>query len=344
MNIEENISLKEFTTFRVGGTAKYFTKLSNKEEIPELVKLAKEKSMPIFILGGGSNIIVSDNDFTMLVIKNEILGREILQESEHHVLISVGAGENWDECVAFCVEHGFIGVEALSAIPGTVGGAPIQNIGAYGTEAKDVIDSVLVYDIEGQDFKTFSNKECEFGYRDSVFKKFPGTYVVLEVVFKLQKHIPVKIPEYPGVAEKLKEKNIASPTLFDIRTVVTEIRARKLPDPHVIPNVGSFFKNPIISREIFEKIKAHFPNIKYFEVEGGIKIPAGWLIETAGLKGINFGAVGTYMNNAMVLVNNGDATFMDIKNAEEKIKTVIKEKFGIVLEREPVIINFNEIK
>ena len=336
MVIEENVSLREFTTFKVGGKAKYFARLKNKSEVPELIDFAKEKALPIFVLGGGSNIIVSDEDLVMLVIKNEILCREILSESESEVLLSVGAGENWDEFVGFCVERGFVGVEALSAIPGTVGGAPIQNIGAYGAEAKNIIDSVVVYDIEEGDYKTLSNIDCEFGYRDSVFKKNPGKYLVFEVVFKLGKNSPVPTPDYPGVSDQLKEKDITEPSLADIRMVITEIRSNKLPDPWVIPNVGSFFKNPIVSRDVFEKIKNDFPNIKYFEALNGVKIPAGWLIETAGLKGISFGPVGTYKNNAMVLVNNGDAGFGDIRNAEDKIRTAVKEKFGILLEREPI--------
>lgn len=340
MKIEENILLRDFTTFKVGGCAKYFSKLKNKSEISGLVNFGKEKGLPIFILGGGSNIIVSDGELPMLVIKNEILGQEILSEDGGGVLISVGAGENWDELVAFCVERGFIGIEALSAIPGTVGGAPIQNIGAYGAEAKDVIDYVSVYDIEEEVFKTFSNKECEFNYRDSIFKKFPGKYVVLEVIFKLHKNVPIKIPSYPGVAEKLKEKKITNPSLFYIREVITEIRANKLPDPWIIPNVGSFFKNPVVSQEVFENIKNKFPDVKYFQVEERFKIPAGWLIETAGLKGANFGAVGTYKNNAMVLVNNGGARFQDIYTAEENIRNTIREKFGIMLEREPIVVEF----
>lgn len=335
-----DVELKQFTTFKVGGRAKYFARLKNKSETAELVGFAKEKTLPVFVLGGGSNLIVSDENLYALVIKNEILGREMLNESESEVLISVGAGENWDEFVGFCVERGFQGVEALSAIPGTVGGAPIQNIGAYGAEASQAIDSVLVYDVEAKDFKTLLNHDCEFSYRDSIFKKFPGKYIVLEVIFKLQKNVSIKIPNYPGVAERLAEKNISEPTLKNIREVITEIRANKLPNPRIIPNVGSFFKNPIVSREVFEKIQENFPSVKYFETENGIKVPAGWLIETVGLKGASFGPVGTYKNNALVLVNNGGANFQDILNAQKNIVETVKKKFGIKLEREPIVIDF----
>ncbi len=338
-NIEENVSLKEFTTFKVGGNAKYFFVLKDKSEVPEVVRFAREKEIPLFVLGGGSNIIVADEELNACVIKNEILGREILNENDNQVLISVGAGENWDEFVGFCVERGFSGVEALSAIPGTVGGAPIQNIGAYGAEAGNTIDSVLVYDIEKENFETLLKTDCEFAYRDSIFKKFPGRFVVLEVVFKLSKNQIITVPNYPGVSEKLAEKNVTNPNLTDIRQTITEIRANKLPDPRVIPNVGSFFKNPIVSKEVFEKIKSIFPNVKYFEMGPDFKIPAGWLIETAGLRGVDFGKVGTYANNALVLVNKGDAGYEDVLAAQGKIVSTIEDKFGIKLEREPILVD-----
>jgi UDP-N-acetylmuramate dehydrogenase len=241
MRIEENISLKEFTTFKIGGKAKYFSILRERSELPEIIKFAQEKNLPIFVLGGGSNIIISDGDLNFVVIKNEILGREILNESEKEVTISVGAGESWDDFVAFCVEREFFGLEALSAIPGTVGGAPIQNIGAYGTEVAQGIESVVVYDIQEKVFKTLVKSECQFGYRESVFKKLPERYVVLQVIFSLKKNSKITIPNYPGVSEKLKNLEIIEPTLADIRKVVIEIRANKLPDPRFIPNVGSFF-------------------------------------------------------------------------------------------------------
>lgn len=337
--ILENIELKNYTTFKVGGKARFFFNLKNKSEIPELVKFAKENSVAIFILGGGSNIVVSDKDLNLLVIKNEILGREILSEDDSRVLVSVGAGENWDEFVGFCVEHGFAGVEALSAIPGTVGGAPIQNIGAYGSEVSNVIESVLVYDTAKKDFETLSNSDCKFSYRDSVLKRFPGKFIVLEVVFKLSKNQKVVVPNYPGVAEKLLEKNILNPELVDVRRVIAEIRANKLPDPKLIPNVGSFFKNPIVSREAFERLRFNFPNIKYFEAGIDFKIPAGWLIETAGLKGVDLGKVGTYQNNALVLINKGEANTKDVLMAQEKITSIIENKFGIKLEREPILVD-----
>jgi UDP-N-acetylmuramate dehydrogenase len=333
--IEENFSLKELTTFKIGGRAKFFTRLNNAEDTPDLVKFAEDKNLPVFILGGGSNIVVSDVDLQKFVIKNEILGKKIIEENENHIKISVGAGEDWDEFVEFSVTKNFSGLEALSAIPGTVGGAPIQNIGAYGAEVSNVIDEVEVFDMKELCFKTLSNAECEFSYRDSVFKKSPGRYLVLSAIFRLSKNEEVKIPDYPGVKESL---GTDKPNLASIREVIKSIRANKLPDPRVVPNVGSFFKNPIVSPEIFQKIKNDFPGVKSFPAEGGVKIPAGWLIEIAVGKGANFGPVGTYKNNALVLVNNSGATFEDVKNAQDKIMLAVKEKFGIELEQEPIIV------
>lgn len=336
MNLEENFSIKELTTLKVGGEARYFGVLRSASDIEEAQAFAKQKRLPVFVLGGGSNVVASSGTIDALVLKNEIFGKEILEETENSVLIKVGAGEDWDEFVAFCVERGFIGVEALSAIPGTVGGSPIQNIGAYGSEASHVIDSVEVFDMEDSLLKIFSKEDCDFSYRDSVFKKNLGKFVVANVTFRLSKNTDINIPDYPGVKENL---NTEKPNLFDIRQTIIKIRGSKLPDPKVVPNVGSFFKNPIVSIEEFEKIKEEYPDIKNFSAgKGYIKIPAGWLIEAAGLKGSSFGKVGTYKNNALVLVNEGDATFEDIIEAQEKIKEAVKEKFGIELEREPILI------
>ncbi len=234
----------------------------------------------------------------------------------------------------FAVQKNFSGIEALSAIPGTVGGAPIQNIGAYGAEVANVIQDVEVYDVTEKIFKTFSKDECKFSYRDSIFKSEPGRFIVLKVKFLLSKNSKPIIPDYPGVKESLKSDN---PTLQEIREVIKNIRAQKLPDPKIIPNVGSFFKNPIVSKEVFQNIKNNFPEVKSFSVsDSQVKIPAGWLIENAGLKGVDFGKIGTFKNNALVLINNGGADFEDVEMAEEKIKLAVKGKFGIELDREPI--------
>lgn len=335
MIIEKNISLKPHTTFKIGGEAKFFVKLKNISEIEKIITLKEEENLPIFILGGGSNIIVSDNKLNLIVVKNEILGKEIISEEKDFVILKIGAGENWDDFVLYCAQNNFSGLEALSLIPGTVGGAPIQNIGAYGEEVGNLIESVEVYDTLDKKFKNFSKKDCEFSYRDSIFKKNPNRYIVLYVLFKLFKNKEIKIPNYPGVKDFLNFSNV---TIKDIRETIIKIRSSKLPDPKIIPNVGSFFKNPIVSKIFFEELKEKYPDIKFFNSGDEFKIPAGWLLEKAGLKGQSFEKISVYENNALVLVNKNDGTFEEVLKTKNEIIEKIKENFGITLEMEPVIV------
>lgn len=335
MIIEKNISLKPHTTFKIGGEAKFFVKLKNISEIEKIITLKEEENLPIFILGGGSNIIVSDNKLNLIVVKNEILGKEIISEEKDFVIFKIGAGENWDDFVLYCAQNNFSGLEALSLIPGTVGGAPIQNIGAYGEEVGNLIESVEVYDTLDKKFKNFSKKDCEFSYRDSIFKKNPNRYIVLYVLFKLFKNKEIKIPNYPGVKDFLNFSNV---TIKDIRETIIKIRSSKLPDPKIIPNVGSFFKNPIVSKIFFEELKEKYPDIKFFNSGDEFKIPAGWLLEKAGLKGQSFEKISVYENNALVLVNKNDGTFEEVLKTKNEIIEKIKENFGITLEMEPVIV------
>lgn len=335
MIIEKNISLKPHTTFKIGGEAKFFVKLKNISEIEKIITLKEEENLPIFVLGGGSNIIVSDGKLNLIVVKNEILDKKIISEEKDFVILKIGAGENWDDFVLYCVENNFSGLEALSLIPGTVGGAPIQNIGAYGEEVGNLIESVEVYDTLDKKFKNFSKKDCEFSYRDSIFKKNPNRYIVLYVLFKLFKNKEIKIPNYPGVKDFLNFSNV---TIKDIRETIIKIRSSKLPDPKIIPNVGSFFKNPIVSKIFFEELKEKYPDIKFFNSGDEFKIPAGWLLEKAGLKGQSFEKISVYENNALVLVNKNDGTFEEVLKTKNEIIEKIKENFGITLEMEPVIV------
>lgn len=335
MIIEKNISLKPHTTFKIGGEAKFFVKLKNISEIEKIITLKEEENLPIFVLGGGSNIIVSDDKLNLIVVKNEILGKEIISEEKDFVILKIGAGENWDDFVLYCAQNNFSGLEALSLIPGTVGGAPIQNIGAYGEEVGNLIESVEVYDTLDKKFKNFSKKDCEFSYRDSIFKKNPNRYIVLYVLFKLFKNKEIKIPDYPGVKDFLNFPNV---TIKDIRETIIKIRSSKLPDPKIIPNVGSFFKNPIVSKIFFEELKEKYPDIKFFNSGDEFKIPAGWLLEKAGLKGKSFEKISVYENNALVLVNKNDGTFEEVLKTKNEIIEKIKENFGITLEMEPVVI------
>lgn len=338
MIVQEDIPLKKYTTFRMGPVARYFIEIEKEEEIPEAVLFAKGKNMDFYVLGGGSNTIYTKDDFLdACIIKINIPGIVITHESDGEAVLRIGAGEEWDSVVAFSVERGFSGIEAMSAIPGSAGGTPIQNVGAYGQEIKDTLYAVDVYDLEEKNFKTLSNSECEFAYRDSIFKK-KKRYIVLSIILKLSKKAP-KVPEYPGVKAYFEKKRIEAPSMLEIREAIIEIRKNKLPDPKEIASVGSFFKNPIVSKEIAEKLKQEFEKPVIFEVgEGRYKIGAGWLIDTLGLKGKNFGNLSLYEHNALVIVNNGSATYHELFELVEEIQKKVEERFGIDIEPEPIFI------
>ena len=343
LEMKEYVNIKDFSTLKVGGQFRYFTTITNKEDIFSLYKIIqsdeKYKNIPFFILGGGSNIVFSDGILNVIVLKIEIKGFEVVSQYEDYVFIKVGAGEIWDEIVSRTVDMGFSGFECLSAIPGTVGAGPVQNIGAYGSEIKDTIFEVEVFDIDNLKFKTLLNKECNFKYRDSIFKNSAkGKYIITSVVYKL-KNISPSIPNYPGVIKYFEDKQKTNPSLREIREAIIYIRKEKLPDPKIIPNVGSFFKNPIVLNSVASRIKKDYPNIKLFIVDSEYtKIPAGWLIENSSLKGKSFGNVSVYDKNALVLINTNDASFEDIILARNEIIKKVQDKFGITLEQEPELI------
>lgn len=339
MKIQENVSLKEFSTFRLGGMSSFFTTIYTSGELLEAVNFAKEKNIPVQILGGGSNTVFNDEKFDGLSIKIEIDGVEKIDENDNSVVLRVGAGMSWDKFVEFSVNEGYSGVEALSAIPGSVGGTPIQNVGAYGQEVSETIECVEVFDIENQKIITLSKKDCEFSYRDSIFKKgAKGKYIITHVTFSLSK-LPPHVPHYPGVKEYFDSMGIVNPTLLDIRSAITEIRKNKLPDPREIASCGSFFKNPFVSYEVLEKIKEKYPSVKSFEAEDGTyKIPAGWMLETLGYKGKIIGNFEFYSNNALVLVNRGGGTREELENLIKEVQKKVEDGFGIQIEPEPVFI------
>lgn len=336
LEIMENVDIRDHTTFKVGGKFRYFTKLSDPLELLALYEFAKEKKLPVHILGGGSNMVFPDGTFECIVVKIEFCGFELIAETDEYADLKIGAGENWDYVVECAVEVNLSGIEAMSAIPGTCGATPVQNVGAYGQEIKDSLVSVDVYDTKDNKFKTLSKVYCEFSYRNSIFKgEAKGRYVIIAVTLRLSKGLP-KIPNYPGVKKYFIEKSINSPTLFQIREAIIEIRKKKLPDPKEIPSAGSFFKNPIVDRHIAHELKMKYPELTTFPTgDDLVKIPAGFLIETAGLKGRDFGAVSVYPNNALVLVNNGNATRADVEKVRDQIIRTIFEKFDITLETEP---------
>jgi UDP-N-acetylmuramate dehydrogenase len=288
-------------------------------------------------LGGGSNLVFPDGVLDVLALRIELLGFTIVDENDEYADVEIGAGENWDSIVARAVEMGLSGIEAMSAIPGTAGATPVQNVGAYGQEIKDTLLSVRVFGTHDFSLKTLSNAECKFAYRDSIFKsEQKGKYIITSITLRLSKKPPL-MPNYKGVKEFFGQ--IENPTLAQIRDAIIAIRKVKLPDPKETPNVGSFFENPIVEKSVADELKNIYPSMPSFDVgDGNVKIPAGWLIENAGLKGKDFGMISTYANNALVLVNNGQATRADIERVRDEIIKTVFDKFGITLEQEPEMI------
>lgn len=329
------MDIAPYTTFQMGGQARYFSIATSATDLPALLKFAVDNNVKTFILGGGSNIVVTDEPLEILVIKMEIGGTEIIEDKPKYSLVKVGAGVEWDKLVAWAVKKNLVGIEALSAIPGTCGAAPVQNIGAYGAEFKDVCESVEVYDTKNSSSITLSNKDCKFTYRDSIFKREPGRYVITNIIIKLKKDGKTTIPNYPGVKDKLP----ASPTLADIRKTITNIRWKKLPKPSEVANVGSFFKNPIVDKNTFKELEKKWPNMVSFPAENNkVKIGAGWLIDQCDLKGFSRDSLGTYHNNALVITNDGQATFNELLAFVQEITRTVKNKFGVTLEVEPILV------
>ena len=325
-------SLKEYNTFGVEVLANNFNKAENEDEI--LNFLSENKNVPL-ILGGGSNILFKNN-INKPILKIEIKGIEIIEENENTVYISVGAGENWNDFVKWTLVKNYGGIENLSLIPGNVGSAPIQNIGAYGVELKDVFQSCRAISIDNKILKTFNKKQCNFTYRSSIFKeKLKNKYIISRVTFKLSKINHVINSEYKPLKDLLKIKGNLNPTIQDISKLVIKIRTNKLPDPKKIGNCGSFFKNPIISNSKFKNLNKYLSSVPNYKIsENEVKIPAAWLIEECGFKGKNEGKTGTHKKHALVIVNNGGATGKEIYDFSQKIKKSVLKKFNILLEEE----------
>jgi len=336
MQIQENISLKQLNTFGIDVAAKHFASFSTTNELEGL--LQSKIDGPVLFLGGGSNILFT-NDVDGLVLKNNIKGIERVNEEEAFVYIRAGAGENWHQFVLYCIEHGWGGVENLSLIPGNVGASPMQNIGAYGVEIKDVFESLEAYHVHEKKFVTFSARDCAFGYRESVFKnKYKGQFVILSVTFRLRKQ-PVFNTSYGAIEQELAKMHITDISIKAISDAVIQIRSSKLPDPKVIGNAGSFFKNPEITNEHFETLKIKYPEmVGYPTPAGKVKLAAGWLIEQCGWKGYRKGDAGCHHKQALVLVNFGNATGKEIYDLSEAILQTVVEKFGVLLEREVNIV------
>jgi UDP-N-acetylmuramate dehydrogenase len=330
MQIYENYDLTPFNTFGVGARAKYFVEITNKLELLELFSSLEFRDNDKLFLGGGSNVLFI-KDFEGIVILNKLKGIDILKEDAESVFVKSMSGEIWHNLVSFAVEHNYWGIENLAFVPGTVGAAPMQNIGAYGVEIKDTLESVEAIEIETGESKVFKNKECEFGYRDSIFKNsLKNKYFIIAVVFKLSK-IPKPNISYKILKEYLDKNQITPDSSKIISEAVVAIRKTKLPDPKLIGNAGSFFKNVFLERDSFQKLRASYPDVPSFEEDGFIKIPAGWLIENCGWKGYRIGNVGVHDMQALVLVNHGGATGLEIKNLAKVITDSVYEKFGVTL-------------
>lgn len=338
---QTNVDLAELTTMRIGGKAKYFTEVSDPAQIPDIFTWLKAKDLPHIILSGGSNTVFDDGTFNGLVIKIDIKGFQIIREDDDSTVIKAGSGENWDETVRRCVDKGLAGIEALSGIPGNCGAAPVQNIGAYGQEIKDTLESVEVFDTSSNTVTSLSKSECQLSYRNSIFKSSQkGRYIITAISLKLSKK-PPEIPQYKDIIEYFADKKVISPSVSEIRRAVIEIRSTKFADPNKVPNSGSFFKNPIVNAEQAKALQARFPDIKAFETEDGqYKLFAGWLIEQAGLKGKQLDHVQVDPNHALVLENTGKATQNELMALITEVQAEVKNKFGIQLEPEPVIVKF----
>ena len=338
--MQYNYSLQPFNTFGIDVKAKYFASFSG---IPELkANLAAYPEEPLLILGGGSNMLFTQ-DFNGLVLRNEIRGIDQVDQDDQHVLIKAGAGENWHTFVQHCLAHNWAGLENLSLIPGSVGASPMQNIGAYGVEIKDVFYELSAYHIASGEIHTFNKEQCQFGYRESVFKRaFKNQYIITDVTFALSKNPELKT-SYGAIQQELATRGITKPQIRDISEAVIAIRQSKLPDPVLLGNAGSFFKNPVIGLDEFKTIQAKYPDVSHYVVsETEIKLAAGWLIEKAGLKGFRQGNCGVHTKQALVLVNYGGSEGQQILDLSTHIIQTIQSQFGVTLEREVNIIPSHE--
>lgn len=339
MVIRHHISLKPYNTFGIDVKADTFAVINDLKDLSDIFQSGPvldslSSGEQLLVLGEGSNVLFT-GDFQGLVLKVSVLGMQVIKEDDGSVVIRAGAGEKWDDLVRFCIEKGYGGLENLSGIPGCVGASPIQNIGAYGTEMKECFVSLEAIDLTNGRMKEFKHEECRFGYRDSVFKnELKGKYLILSVTFRLSKN-PVLNLSYKTLNEKLSKTVKDSLNIGQVRKAVLEIRSSRLPDPAVIGNAGSFFKNPVVNRQGIKDLLKEHPDLVYFPLqEDYCKIAAGWLIDRCGWKGHREGNVGVYKNQALVMVNYGKASGPEILNLAMKVRDSVRSRFGILLEPE----------
>ncbi len=338
MQITQNQPLRAYNTFHIPAVAKYFIEINSEEEFQQLLETPEYKTSPRLILGGGSNVLFTRN-YNGLVIRNNIPGKQLLNADDQYYYVRVGAGENWHGFVCWCIENNYAGIENLSLIPGCVGAGPMQNIGAYGVEIKDVFHELEALHVETGEKVHFSNKDCSFAYRESVFKrKYKDQFIITSVSFRLNKQAKLNT-SYGAIEKELEVMGVKNPGIRAVSEAVIRIRSSKLPDPDVLGNAGSFFKNPEISGTQYTSLKQKHEQMVAYPLENGnVKLAAGWLIEQCGWKGKREGDAGVHVNQALVLVNYGKAAGRDIYDLSQKVLDSVHEKFGVHLEREVNII------
>ncbi len=332
--IQQNIPLRQYNTLGIDAIARHFAAFSSVNELSELIEKNPNTGIPPLIVGGGSNMLFK-NDVNGLVLKNDIPGLTIVKEDADHVYIKTGAGEVWHKFVQYCLQHNFAGVENLSLIPGCVGASPMQNIGAYGVEIKEVFSALEAFHVHDKRVQVFNAADCAFGYRESVFKrKLRNQYVILNVTYRLNKK-PTFNTSYGAIEQELERMGVQDLSIQAVSQAVINIRTSKLPDPAKIGNAGSFFKNPSVDAGFYEQLKTAYPHlVGYANADGTVKLAAGWLIEQSGLKGYRRGDAGVHEKQALVLVNYGHATGQEIYDLSQYVMKTVQEKFGVELERE----------
>ena len=337
MDVRTGISLKQYTTMRLGGDARFMAPAHSVEDVAVIYKNAREQNLPIFVLGGGSNVIARDEGYNGIVLLNRIKGFEIISDDKSTAVIKIGAGEIWDEVVSRTVEMGLSGIEAMSAIPGTAGAAPVQNVGAYGQEIADTLVSLEAYDSQTEQIVELSAEDCQFSYRNSIFRdQATGRYCIVSITLRLYHNSP-KPPFYAALQKHLDEHMITIFTPQTIRDAVMAIRDEKLPDPTKRPNTGSFFKNSVIEKWQLEELEKNYPEIPHFDMpDGTFKIPTGWLIDQTGLKGQVLHGMRVHDKNALVLINESATSYGDLAEAREEIIQAVYNKFHIQIAQEPL--------
>lgn len=332
-----NISLKQYTTMKLEGEARYMATVDSASDVVSLYRNARKENLPIFVLGGGSNVITHDEVFEGIVLLNKIKGFEVISETDETTDVKIGAGEVWDEVVEKSIGLGLQGIEAMSGIPGTAGAAPVQNVGAYGQEIADTLISLEAYDSKTDTIVTISADECDFSYRNSIFRdKEKGRYCILNITLRLNK-AESKPPYYASLQRYIDENDIREVNLSVIRVAVLNIRSEKLPDPAELPSAGSFFKNALVEKWKLEELQKEYSDIpNYAMSDGKYKIPTGWLIDKAGLRGYRSHGMRVYEKNALVLVNDSATGYDDLAAIREEIVQIVFDKFGIKIEQEPL--------